>query len=285
MAPTSSSEPTFRTGPRTRRTASTSRPRLAWPLRCSPSCTTRPSGCRTWPSPSTTRSVPFETSGSKATRRKRGCPRRSSSSSISRKTRRGRSGWSSGAWIATRPMTPWRPQRPGGARRSNRFVCSPRTRTSGKPSPESASSWWTDRDSASSTRTSSFASAASVRRACPIGSRWSATRLTVSPASQVSARRPRPPCSARSSTWSPFRPTPPHGLPESDKPSASRPRSPGRCSSRFSIESWRRSSTMCLSPRGLEDLAWSGVPRGAFEAWCDRVSSTSLRERPTRWAP
>jgi 5'-3' exonuclease len=35
----------------------------------------------------------------------------------------------------------------------------------------------------------------------------------------------------------------------------------------------------------LEDLAWAGVPRQAFEAWCDRVASRDLRERPTRWAP
>jgi 5'-3' exonuclease len=33
----------------------------------------------------------------------------------------------------------------------------------------------------------------------------------------------------------------------------------------------------------LEDLAWSGVPRQAFEAFCDRVESTTLRERPSRW--
>jgi 5'-3' exonuclease len=33
----------------------------------------------------------------------------------------------------------------------------------------------------------------------------------------------------------------------------------------------------------LEDLAWSGVPREAFEAFCDRVESTTLRERPSRW--
>ena len=33
----------------------------------------------------------------------------------------------------------------------------------------------------------------------------------------------------------------------------------------------------------LEDLAWSGVPREAFEAFCDRVESKGLRERPTRW--
>jgi 5'-3' exonuclease len=33
----------------------------------------------------------------------------------------------------------------------------------------------------------------------------------------------------------------------------------------------------------LEDLAWSGVPRPAFEAFCDRVESQGLRERPARW--
>jgi 5'-3' exonuclease len=34
---------------------------------------------------------------------------------------------------------------------------------------------------------------------------------------------------------------------------------------------------------GLEDLAWRGVPRDAFEAWCDRVGATHLRSRPLRW--
>jgi 5'-3' exonuclease len=33
----------------------------------------------------------------------------------------------------------------------------------------------------------------------------------------------------------------------------------------------------------LEGLAWSGVPRQAFEAFCDRVESSGLRERPSRW--
>ncbi|MGD0678395.1 MAG: 5'-3' exonuclease H3TH domain-containing protein [Polyangiaceae bacterium] len=36
-------------------------------------------------------------------------------------------------------------------------------------------------------------------------------------------------------------------------------------------------------PERLEDLAWSGVPRRLFEAWCDRVGAPRLRERPTRW--
>ena len=35
---------------------------------------------------------------------------------------------------------------------------------------------------------------------------------------------------------------------------------------------------------GLEATAWNGVPRPAFEAWCDRLGVTSIRGRPTRWA-
>ncbi|MFT5223391.1 MAG: 5'-3' exonuclease [Glaciecola sp.] len=34
----------------------------------------------------------------------------------------------------------------------------------------------------------------------------------------------------------------------------------------------------------LEEIAWGGVPREPFEAWCDAVGVTSLRERVTRWA-
>jgi 5'-3' exonuclease len=33
----------------------------------------------------------------------------------------------------------------------------------------------------------------------------------------------------------------------------------------------------------LEDLAWAGVPREAFTAWCDRVGADELKERPRRW--
>ena len=33
----------------------------------------------------------------------------------------------------------------------------------------------------------------------------------------------------------------------------------------------------------LADLAWSGVPRDKFEAWCDRVEARELRDRPRRW--
>jgi 5'-3' exonuclease len=34
----------------------------------------------------------------------------------------------------------------------------------------------------------------------------------------------------------------------------------------------------------LCDLAWSGVPREAFTAWCDAQGEQELRERPQRWA-
>jgi 5'-3' exonuclease len=33
----------------------------------------------------------------------------------------------------------------------------------------------------------------------------------------------------------------------------------------------------------LEDLEWTGVPRAAFEAWCDSMDVTTLRAVPTRW--
>jgi 5'-3' exonuclease len=33
----------------------------------------------------------------------------------------------------------------------------------------------------------------------------------------------------------------------------------------------------------LEDLAWAGVPREAFLAWCDRLETDDLRSRPTTW--
>jgi 5'-3' exonuclease len=34
----------------------------------------------------------------------------------------------------------------------------------------------------------------------------------------------------------------------------------------------------------LEDLEWRGVPRAAFEAWCDRLGVSDLRSRPKRWS-
>lgn len=36
--------------------------------------------------------------------------------------------------------------------------------------------------------------------------------------------------------------------------------------------------------RDLEAIAFRGVPRERFDAWCDRVGARTLRERPTRWA-
>ena len=35
---------------------------------------------------------------------------------------------------------------------------------------------------------------------------------------------------------------------------------------------------------GLAALAYAGVPRDAFLAWCEAVGADRLRERPTRWA-
>ncbi|WNG30955.1 flap endonuclease [Cystobacter fuscus] len=35
----------------------------------------------------------------------------------------------------------------------------------------------------------------------------------------------------------------------------------------------------------LEDLAWAGVPRERYLAWCDAMGLTTLRSRPQRWAP
>lgn len=39
-------------------------------------------------------------------------------------------------------------------------------------------------------------------------------------------------------------------------------------------------------PERFEELEWKGVPRPAFEAWCDRVGARHLRDRgaPTFWA-
>ncbi len=49
---------------------------------------------------------------------------------------------------------------------------------------------------------------------------------------------------------------------------------------------YRKLATLIVDvplPERLEDLAWTGVPRGAFDAWCDRVGATQLKTRPTRW--
>ncbi|MEX0835388.1 MAG: 5'-3' exonuclease H3TH domain-containing protein [Nitriliruptor sp.] len=34
----------------------------------------------------------------------------------------------------------------------------------------------------------------------------------------------------------------------------------------------------------LDDLAWRGVPRDRFHAWCDDLGADTLRDRPQRWA-
>jgi 5'-3' exonuclease len=34
----------------------------------------------------------------------------------------------------------------------------------------------------------------------------------------------------------------------------------------------------------LDDLAWRGVPKHRFEAWCDKLDVGTLRDRPRRWA-
>jgi 5'-3' exonuclease len=50
---------------------------------------------------------------------------------------------------------------------------------------------------------------------------------------------------------------------------------------------YRRLATLVSDvplPESVEDLAFRGVPRVAFEAWCDRLGVTGLKERPKRWA-
>jgi 5'-3' exonuclease len=37
-------------------------------------------------------------------------------------------------------------------------------------------------------------------------------------------------------------------------------------------------------PGSLDDLAWHGVPRDVFLAWCDEVGADALRDRPHRFA-
>ncbi len=39
-----------------------------------------------------------------------------------------------------------------------------------------------------------------------------------------------------------------------------------------------------LPQQDADELRFPGVPRGAFEAFCDRLGSESLKTRPTRWA-
>jgi 5'-3' exonuclease len=37
-------------------------------------------------------------------------------------------------------------------------------------------------------------------------------------------------------------------------------------------------------PETLDELAWGGVPRNRFLAWCDELGASALRDRPSRWA-
>ena len=49
---------------------------------------------------------------------------------------------------------------------------------------------------------------------------------------------------------------------------------------------YRRLATVALdSPiaRTLDEVAFAGVPRRRFLAWCEALGVTSLRTRPTRW--
>lgn len=49
---------------------------------------------------------------------------------------------------------------------------------------------------------------------------------------------------------------------------------------------YRRLATLALDvpmPDRAEALAFQGVPRAAFEEWCDRLGVTTLKARPKRW--
>jgi 5'-3' exonuclease len=50
---------------------------------------------------------------------------------------------------------------------------------------------------------------------------------------------------------------------------------------------YRRLATLVTDvplPHELADLAWPGVPRDRFLAWCDEADVDTLRDRPTRWS-
>jgi 5'-3' exonuclease len=50
---------------------------------------------------------------------------------------------------------------------------------------------------------------------------------------------------------------------------------------------YRRLATLVTDaplPESLEDLAWKGVPRARYLAWCEALGLTTLRSRPHRWA-
>ena len=57
--------------------------------------------------------------------------------------------------------------------------------------------------------------------------------------------------------------------------------------SRDEVFLYRKLATLSLeAPIGsLEETRFGGVPRERFQAWCDRLGVTDLRDRPRRWAP
>lgn len=53
-----------------------------------------------------------------------------------------------------------------------------------------------------------------------------------------------------------------------------------------SLQLWRELATLVTEvplATTLEDVAFPGVPRERFLAWCDTVGANRLRQRPTRW--
>ncbi len=49
---------------------------------------------------------------------------------------------------------------------------------------------------------------------------------------------------------------------------------------------WRKLATLVTDlplAKTLDDVAFRGVPRDAFHAWCDVMNVNDLRDRPTRW--
>ncbi|MBK8257823.1 MAG: flap endonuclease [Polyangiaceae bacterium] len=49
---------------------------------------------------------------------------------------------------------------------------------------------------------------------------------------------------------------------------------------------YRKLATLALDvpmPHSPEALAFQGVPRAEFEAWCDRLGLSSMKDRPKRW--
>jgi 5'-3' exonuclease len=58
-------------------------------------------------------------------------------------------------------------------------------------------------------------------------------------------------------------------------------------SRRDDVDLYRRLAVLVTDvplPDDLDDLAWAGVPREPFLAWCEASGVDTLRERPSRWA-